>query len=318
MKAPVYIQVPPQARLSRAAAILRVLKASVLTPGYWALAHVTKTPGLHIQARSFALALRMLIGGRYPLPLREIVRLLAFPLDSVRYFELDFIWSSLMDVRFQRYLDVSSPRLLPILLLSARPDVQADLLNPDRGDLATTASFLRAARLDGRCRLHGSTIAAARLPSLNFEVITSVSVLEHIPEDKEAVRAMWDHLAPGGRLLLTVPCANEGYEEYVSRDVYGVLRPQADGYTFWQRFYDQRLLEERVFSIAGLPVRTVVFGEREAGLYSENVSRKLADPHYPTWREPYMMGQEYARFENLADLPGVGVIALEFIKGAPS
>ncbi len=315
MKAPVYIQVPQRPPLGTAHAAIRALRASVLTPAYWAMAHAMKTPGLHIQARSFALGLRTLLTGKHPLPLREICRLLAFPLDSVRYFELDFMWSALRDLQFRRYLDVSSPRLLPMLLLSTKSDVYAELLNPDERDLQVTAEFSRAARLNSRCRLQSSTIAAAQLPPLGFEVITSVSVLEHIPEDKEAVRAMWNHLAPGGRLLLTVPCANDGYDEYVSQDVYGVLQPRPDGFTFWQRYYDQRQLEERIFAITGLPARSALFGEKVAGLYSRNVSRKLADSHYPAWREPYMVGQEYARFTNLSELPGVGVIALEFVKG---
>jgi SAM-dependent methyltransferase len=315
MKAPVQIQVPQRPKLGPAAAAMHALRASLFTPAYWAMAHATKTPGLHIQARAFALGLRTLLTGNRPLPLREITRLLAFPLDSVRYFELDFVWSALKNLSFRRYLDVSSPRLLPLLLLSAKPDVDAELLNPDKSDLEVTAEFVRAAGWSSRCRLQSSTIAAAELPPLGLEVITSVSVLEHIPEDKEAVRAMWSHLAPGGRLLLTVPCANEGYEEYVSRDVYGVLQPGSDGYTFWQRFYDQQQLEERVYAVTGSPARFAVFGEKVAGLYSRNVSQKLADPRYPAWREPYMVGQEYARFSSLSELPGIGVIGLEFVKG---
>jgi SAM-dependent methyltransferase len=315
MKPPVYIHVPQHASLSGAEQVIRAAKASVLTPLYWASAHLLDTPGLHIQARAFALGLRTLMTGRHPLPVREIIRVLAFPLDSVRYFEFDFVWAALRDLRLNRYLDVSSPRLLPMLLLAARPDLEADLLNPDGRDLETTEHFVRATRLEYRCRLQKATIADANLPSRTFDAITSVSVLEHIPGDANAVRAMWDCLAPGGRLLLTVPCANEEYEEYVSRDVYGVLQPQADGFTFWQRYYDQRRLEERIFPVTGLPIRTALFGEKTAGLYSRNVSQKLADPHYPAWREPYMVGLEYARFDSLSDLPGIGVIALEFVKG---
>lgn len=315
MKAAVYLSVPPRPALSRLEETVRAVKAGMLTPVYWTMAHRLGTPGLHIQARAFALGLRTLLWGRHPVPLREIIRLLAFPLDSVRYFELDFVWRSLEDHSFRQYLDVSSPRLLPMLLLAAKSDVQAELLNPDGRDLEITKQFAKAARLDRQCRLQHATIGDAQLPPLSFDVITSVSVVEHIPEDSEAIRTMWRCLAPGGRLLLTVPCANEGYEEYVSKDVYGVLQPQADGYTFWQRYYDQLQLESRIFSITGPPARFAVFGEKAAGLYSRNVSQKLADPHYPAWRESYMVGQEYTRYERLADLPGIGVIGLEFVKG---
>jgi hypothetical protein len=125
---------------------------------------------------------------------------------------------------------------------------------------------------------------------------------------------MWRLLAPGGHLLLSVPCVAEAYEEYLSRDVYGVLGAQADGFTFWQRLYDPALLEQRIFTVTGPPVRSELFGERTPGLYYQNMRQKMSDPRYPVWREPYMVGQDYRRFARAADLPGVGVIALEFVK----
>jgi SAM-dependent methyltransferase len=309
-----YMEIPPRGSLSKAEELVLAVKASVLTPVYWALAHGLETPGLQVQARSFAMALRTLLTPRASLPLREICRMMAFPLDSVRYFELDFMWRSLVDRPFVRYLDVSSPRLFPILLLAARPELRADLLNPDGHDLETTRRLARAAGLGDACRLHGETIAAVTLEAGTFEVITSISVIEHIPEDAQAVGKMWSLLSPGGRLLLSVPCAAEEYEEYVSRNRYGVLEPQANGFTFWQRLYDQRLLEERIFAVTGSPVNSALFGEKVAGDYYRNARQKMSDPRYPVWREPYMVGQEYGRFANVADLPGVGVIALEFVK----
>lgn len=312
-----YIEVPPRPPLGPAGAVELALKAGTLTPLYWVLAHRLHTPGLHIQARAFALALRTLVTRRAPPPLRELVRLAAFPLDSVRYFELEFMWRALAAANsppFRRYLDVSSPRLLPLLVLGARREVTADLINPDGRDLDTSARLLSSTGLADRCRLHQVTTSAASFEVGAFEVITCLSVLEHIPDDADAIRRMWRWLAPGGRLLLSVPCAAEAYEEYVSRDLYGVLAPRADGYTFWQRLYDEAALQERLFAVTGPPARAALFGERTAGLYYRHSRRRMADPRYPVWREPYMVGQEYRHFARPAELPGIGVMALELVK----
>ncbi len=43
-----------------------------------------------------------------------------------------------------------------------------------------------------------------------FDLITSVSVIEHVPAVEKALAAMYRCLAPGGRLLLTTDCAESG------------------------------------------------------------------------------------------------------------
>jgi hypothetical protein len=124
---------------------------------------------------------------------------------------------------------------------------------------------------------------------------------------------MWSLVKPGGRLILTVPLRKVASEEYIDGDAYGLLQPGDDGYVFWQRYYDQDMLQERVFSITGPPARMRVYGEKRPGLYSRNVARKMAGPErYSFWREPYMMGTEYRFFDSIDELPGMGVIGLSF------
>ncbi len=38
-----------------------------------------------------------------------------------------------------------------------------------------------------------------------FDLMLLADVLEHIPDDKEAVDWMWNHLKPGGKVVITVP-----------------------------------------------------------------------------------------------------------------
>jgi hypothetical protein len=113
---------------------------------------------------------------------------------------------------------------------------------------------------------------------------------------------------------MTVPCSSKASEQYIDRDRYGILAPAEDGYYFWQRFYDRQELEDRIFAVAGRPSRQVVYGEKKPGSFQENAARKRADRYYPLWKEPYMMAREYRRYASIEDLPGEGVVALEFDK----
>jgi len=66
-----------------------------------------------------------------------------------------------------------------------------------------------------------------------FDLITACDVIEHIEDDRGAVRAMCDMLQPGGYLLLTVPAwmllwdehdeLNHHYRRYAKRDVSELL-----------------------------------------------------------------------------------------------
>jgi len=104
-------------------------------------------------------------------------------------------------------------------------------------------------------------------------------------------------------------------EQYISHNQYGVLNPGDDGYTFWQRYYDHALLESRIYRVTGRPVYIAVYGEKRRGLFFRNASMKrLLGSLYPFWREPYMMAKEYRSFTSTAELPGEGVVILEFVK----
>jgi SAM-dependent methyltransferase len=236
-------------------------------------------------------------------------------MDSTRYFEFGFAWDSLSDFSGFRYLDVSSPRLFPIILTLKKKAVVAELMNPDLDDLSRTGNLVKALGLESHCNLHGCLIDAAPFDSGSFDAISSISVVEHIPQDTRAIRKMWNLLKPGGRLLLTLPCAAQASEQYIDRNEYGLLAANEAGYFFFQRLYDQVSLDERIFSVTGQPRRRAIYGEKVPGALRRNLDRKLGDPSYPYWKEPYMMGRGFRYFNDLSELPGEGVIAMEFEKG---
>ncbi len=269
---------------------------------------------MHYRQDFARLSMQLLLRRKAPLSYSEIYALMFWPMDSIRYFEFDFMLRALENLPFRRFLDVSSPRLLPVILLRKKNETIGDLINPDSSDLRNTARLIRAIGLDDRCRFHECLINSAPFGPGTFDVITSMSVVEHIPEDSQAIEQMWALLKPNGRLLLSVMCAAQAAEEFENRNEYGLLKPDKDGLYFFQRYYDQDLLQERVFSITGPPCRLAVYGEVEPGRYRRNEDSKISDPDYPMWRIPYMMGKDYRYFDNVNALPGVGVIGMEFIK----
>jgi len=278
---------PPLSRLQRAK---RVLAGIILSPTYWLLAYQHRVPGLNFHRSAALLALHLLFSQKARVPYNLIYHLLFWPMDSTRYFEFDFMWKALKLAQAGSYLDVSSPRLFPITLLMQK-SLSADLINPDRRDLDVTALLIKALGLADHCRLHDCLIEATPLEAESFDVITSISVIEHIPRDTQAVQKMWDLLKPGGRLLLSVPCAAEASAQYINYNQYGILEPDNEGFVFWQRLYDPQLLQKEIFGVTGLPHRYAIYGENKSGFISKNSEHKRASREYPLWREPYMMGQ---------------------------
>lgn len=237
------------------------------------------------------------------------------PMDSFRYFEIDYALRATDELTVGRYLDVSSPRLVPLVLVDRGRVHCADILNPIHDDLRATQLLARALGVAWKCRFRANVIEDIDDPDGTYDLITSISVIEHIPDDRQAIAAIWRLLRPGGTFIVTVPCAPAAIEEYTNLDEYNLFDREADGLIYWQRYYDEAVLRDRFWSILGLPVDMRIFGEIEPGSYDRNVQSKRTDPHYPFWWEPAMMGKHYRHYCSIADLPGMGVVAMTFRKG---
>lgn len=288
------------------------LTGALLSPVYWFLAYFHRTPGLQFRRYFLGKALRLAL--RHG-SLDTAYRLIVMPLDSFRYFEFDFMWRSIQGEKIRRYLDVSSPRLFPLMVTDRKADAEEiHLINPDQRDLGKTEELAKELGLDGHCHFHPELISDVKFAPASFDLITCMSVLEHITDDTGAVAKLWELLAPGGRLLLTIPCARTAQEEYMNQDDYQLGSLGNEEFLFFQRFYDQDLLDSRIYSITGQPVRQQIYAEKFAGIYQQNETRKREDKFFPTWRAPFDMGRQYKYKSDLAQLSGIGVIGLEFIK----
>jgi SAM-dependent methyltransferase len=284
----------------------------VLLPLYALAAAVIGTPGMRFHGKAVETAARLVVRGGRSL-VAPAGRLALYPMDSTRYFEFGWAWDRLRRLdRVGAYLDVSSPRFLP-LCFARRAGVQrAWFLNPDAADLATTRQWASALALSGKCAFSSAPVESSGLPDGRFDVVTSISVFEHIVEDSRALSAVKRLIAPGGTLLLTLPCTAAGYDQYRDFDEYNLSTPDEKGRYFFQRFYDASSLRQRVFSVLGEPREMTVYGEREPGFFGRNAQQKMRGLPYPFWREGYMMGRNFQEYATIDALPGEGVVAMEF------
>lgn len=310
-----YIRVPTTRPTSLARRSVAAAIGALLAPMFGLLAGIRGVPGMGCRLRCVSLGARLMTRARGSADLSRASQTMLMPMDSTRYFEFDFVDRAVRDLPVARYLDVSSPRLVPVLLATARPSVVVDMINPDGKDLAESRTLVQSARLSDRIALHNCLIDDAPFPAETFDLITCISVLEHIPDDGAALRAMIRMLKPGGMLVLSLPCRSRAAEQYIDRDEYGLLESDADGFVFWQRYYDSDSLRGRVFTVAGEPSGFEVYGERHSGTFQQNAHDKRAlGVFYPYWREPYWVSKQFRPFTTVDELPGEGVVGLTFVR----
>lgn len=287
------------------------LAGVVLVPSYALAATAIGTPGMRFHLEAVSAAIRLVTRGSGLIA--QAGRLALYPMDSTRYFEFDWVWSRLQRLRrVKNYLDISSPRLFPLSYVRRSDVERAWLVNPDTSDLETTQRWADALSLSGRCTFSDEPIESSRLDDRRFDAMTSISVFEHIVNEGPALARVRSLLAPGGTLLLTLPCTAEGYDQFRDYDEYKLAKPDAEGRYFFQRFYDASSLRDRVFSILGEPRQITVYGESEPGYFGRNAQQKMRGLPYPFWREGYMMGRHFRTYPSIDALPGEGVVALEF------
>lgn len=301
---------PPPSAVRGLRRAVYLLTGLVLFPFYWFAGAMRGVPGMAFRQECFLAGVRLLFVRGH---LADAYYCIVSPMDSVRHFEMDFFWRRARALGPGRVLDVSSPRLFTLLLMRRDKSMQADLLNPDGKDLARTRSLAGSLQVSGRCRFLELRVDAMAPDTQRYPLVVCMSVLEHIVDDMAALRVMWEHVAPGGRLLLSVPCASSTVEEFTNVDEYGLLELDREGFVFWQRYYDEARLQA-LFAITGQPVSRTIYAERSAGAYDADVQAKRTNPIYPRWREPYATAKTYAYRDNLATLPGMGVVAMEFAK----
>lgn len=167
------------------------------------------------------------------------------PMDFLRYREFDFALRAISEMpKPARILDLSSPKLLPLTLAANLPEcecISTDILEKEVDWTSEKSRLLKLGNLDSR----QADARRLKFPSNHFDLVTSISVFEHIaPEidgDLPAIREMARVLRPGGFAVITVPAARQYMADFQNADVY---ERKADGEpNFFQRFYTPQMLQ---------------------------------------------------------------------------
>ncbi len=170
-----------------------------------------------------------------------------------------------------RLLDVGSGRKAELATLAAQAGLEVTAVDP-RPDGGADAPPSSVRFLDGDAR-------DLPFPDDSFDRITAVSTIEHI-EDGEAdtMRELARVLAPGGRLVLSVPYNPlKRAEVFLREGVYGRVGERV----FFERVYDDEWLAERILGPSGLR-------ETERVLLTEpgvRLSRHYYDARGLPWKE---------------------------------
>ncbi|MCW6036953.1 class I SAM-dependent methyltransferase [Spirulina subsalsa FACHB-351] len=247
----------------------------------------------------------------------RFINLLCNPVSSTRYFEFPFCLNALNWNQVKTYLDISSPRLFLLYLLEKYPHLQGHFLNPDVSDLAETQHYFEQVKRPLKIQFLTHDVTGLPYPDQSFDVITSISVLEHIPKDGDslAVRELWRVLKPHGKLILTLPCAVNYEEEWREEDTYNLGYEAQNGKYFFQRFYDQRALKERIFdAISQTPQSLEVWGEKQAGTFQEYIEKWIKLGLLESIKDPYYVMQHYQSFPTMSSLVYMGICGLVFEK----
>jgi SAM-dependent methyltransferase len=245
------------------------------------------------------------------------LEMLVTPVSIVRYWEFPFALRHLPQGP-GRCLDISSPRLFSFYVASRRQLSTVRMLNPDRRDAEVTR------RLATRFRLKNIVVEPLPVSAIEglhqrYDSIWSISVIEHIPKDGDtaAMQLMYEALAPGGTLIITVPVDRHAWNEYRPDDVYALGPPRGQDGSFFQRWYDERAIASRLLEPLG-PVEIHVewFGERVPGRFAEYERDWLERGRQRTVDDPREIADWYTPYRSWDAMPGRGVCGIVLRKHA--
>ena len=143
----------------------------------------------------------------------------------------------------------------------------------------------------------------------SFDLVTSISVLEHIP--LEFIDGIIDSIVkivkPNGHLLISVPIAKVSFDEYIDYNEYGLQKESRDGFYFGQRFHDEELIKKTFYSKLGEPVSCKLIGENLENFFFNDRFEKLNNANYSIWNEVLRFSKNYTEIKSFSELSGIGV-----------
>ncbi|HYS04829.1 MAG TPA: class I SAM-dependent methyltransferase [Candidatus Dormibacteraeota bacterium] len=210
---------------------------------------------LRLYVFALGLGVRMILRGMFV----EGIRLLISPVGYWRFLPNAFTYQEFLRFDNPRTLDVSSPKLPSVFFatLTSR-EVRATDLDDDK----IFSRWKPAADALGLSNYFVEYQDARHLtyPDETFDFIYSISVIEHIPDDGDAVslREFRRVLKPGGTLVVQIPYRRKRDDIWLSVDSKGMPLPAP---RFYERHYDMERLNERLATEGLRLTQRVIMGE---------------------------------------------------------
>ena len=278
---------------------------------YWCKTLNISLPGRQFARYGFLLGFKLLFKGKLSL------KLFFNPVSIVRYFEFDFVSSSISNSDNKDILDVSSPYLFGFFI-SGKNNCNYHYINPDKNDLANVRSLVNKIKFARNYLTECLDAKKMHYPDNKFDKIVSISVIEHINDegDSKVMRELWRVLKPGGFLILTFPVKKEYEEEYISENIYNLNQDETNGKFFFQRYYNDKKIEERLLSsIHNFEiVDKKVFGEIKNGFYDGYKEKWKKSGYWETVKDPYYISKHFKYYPGIKELTGLGVMGLTIRK----
>jgi ubiquinone/menaquinone biosynthesis C-methylase UbiE len=246
-------------------------------------------------------------------------KLLINPVSIVRYFEFDYVLKNFLANHCNDYkiLDVSSPYLFGFYLASQNTG-EYKYINPDKNDLTLVHKY--SSKLKFGMNYSAVNEDATKLPFTDnsFSHIISISVIEHINAngDGNAMVEMWRVLKPNGVVILTFPVAKLFKEEFSDKNTYGLNVEQLKEKFFFQRFYDEKSITERLLNkISDFTIlSTEIFGENKSGFYDSYAKRWQKKGLLETVKDPYYISNYFEKIKSFNEIKDSAVLGITLRK----
>ncbi|MDH3691161.1 MAG: class I SAM-dependent methyltransferase [Gammaproteobacteria bacterium] len=259
-----------------------------------------------------------MLGLRILIAERKLHRLLLNPVSSVRYFEFDYVLKNMPELGVEaQILDISSPYLFGFYLIEKYP-ARYMYVNPDVREAKEIGFVIDKVKRKGVHKFESQDARNLSYSDETFDVVVCISVIEHIDGDgdTQAMREMWRVLKPGGVMILTFPVKPEFEEEYRKENVYNLDVGKKGGSYFFQRYYDQDAVENRLYAaLSEYRITSRAFyAEICPGFFSEYEKRWLKKGLAETVKDPYLMDKNMKELGDFESLSGMGVAGITIEK----
>ena len=188
-----------------------------------------RSSGFYCYFQALSIAFRSILAG----DVKSGLKLMVASVGYWRFYPNALVLSLARRCSPAAILDISSPKLLSLVLAK-----DYDILALDLDDPQLETRWARTARILGRTRFSHryENACALKLPDASFDLVYSLSVIEHIPGtgDIEAMREIFRVLKPGGHALVEVPLRHEHTDIFQQYDSKGfpLVEPR-----FYERHY---------------------------------------------------------------------------------